>query len=122
MPSNDPPAAATARASLAKRDRPGVDVDTAVDTTALSAHDAASRQSTPASANGPEPSLKKRKTMPGSRGVANLTPEQLAKKRANGMFRPVTIVAGSVWVVRCSARLSTCSNTKATLFRTLLLT
>lgn len=27
---------------------------------------------------------KKRKTVPGSRGVANLTPEQLAKKRANG--------------------------------------
>lgn len=28
---------------------------------------------------------KKRKPGPGSRGVANLTPEQLAKKRANGM-------------------------------------
>lgn len=28
--------------------------------------------------------IKKRKTGPGSRGVANLTPEQLAKKRANG--------------------------------------
>lgn len=27
---------------------------------------------------------KKLKTGPGSRGVANLTPEQLAKKRANG--------------------------------------
>lgn len=27
---------------------------------------------------------KKKKTGPGSRGVANLTPEQLAKKRANG--------------------------------------
>ena len=27
---------------------------------------------------------KKRRTIPGSRGVANLTPEQLAKKRANG--------------------------------------
>lgn len=29
---------------------------------------------------------KKKKTGPGSRGVANLTPEQLAKKRANGEF------------------------------------
>lgn len=28
---------------------------------------------------------KKLKTLPGSRGVANLTPEQLAKKRQNGM-------------------------------------
>ncbi|KAH9908072.1 hypothetical protein F4778DRAFT_460765 [Xylariomycetidae sp. FL2044] len=28
---------------------------------------------------------KKRRTGPGARGVANLTPEQLAKKRANGM-------------------------------------
>ena len=28
--------------------------------------------------------VKKRKTGPGHRGVANLTPEQLAKKRANG--------------------------------------
>lgn len=28
---------------------------------------------------------KKRRTGPSSRGVANLTPEQLAKKRANGM-------------------------------------
>lgn len=27
---------------------------------------------------------KKKKTGPGSRGVANLTPEQLAKKRENG--------------------------------------
>lgn len=31
---------------------------------------------------------KKKKTGPGSRGVANLTPEQLAKKRANGMCSP----------------------------------
>lgn len=31
---------------------------------------------------------KKRKNGPGSRGVANLTPEQLAKKRANGKWRP----------------------------------
>ena len=29
-------------------------------------------------------SAKKKKPGPGSRGVANLTPEQLAKKRANG--------------------------------------
>lgn len=29
---------------------------------------------------------KKKKTAQGSRGVANLTPEQLAKKRANGML------------------------------------
>lgn len=28
---------------------------------------------------------KKKTTLPGSRGVANLTPEQLAKKRQNGM-------------------------------------
>jgi len=41
-------------------------------------------------ADAPSPSLdpssdnnKKRRTIPGSRGVANLTPEQLAKKRAN---------------------------------------
>lgn len=32
------------------------------------------------------PESKKRKAAPGSRGVANLTPEQLAKKRANGMY------------------------------------
>lgn len=30
------------------------------------------------------PDSKKKKTGPGSRGVANLTPDQLAKKRANG--------------------------------------
>lgn len=30
---------------------------------------------------------KKRRTGPGSRGVANLTPEQLARKRANGKWR-----------------------------------
>lgn len=29
---------------------------------------------------------KRRRTGPGSRGVANLTPDQLAKKRANGKF------------------------------------
>ena len=34
--------------------------------------------------------MKKRKTGPGYRGVANLTPEQLAKKRANGTFHMVT--------------------------------
>jgi hypothetical protein len=32
------------------------------------------------------PSVKKRKTARGSRGVANLTPEQLARKRANGKW------------------------------------
>jgi len=32
----------------------------------------------------PDQRNKKRRTGPGSRGVANLTPEQLAKKRANG--------------------------------------
>lgn len=49
--------------------------------------DDASQRSTPASLNGPE--TKKRKSAPGSRGVANLTPEQLAKKRANGMSRNI---------------------------------
>lgn len=52
---------------------------------------AASQQSTPAPsyASGPGPEAKKRKSAaPGSRGVANLTPEQLAKKRANGTFKP----------------------------------
>lgn len=34
---------------------------------------------------------KKRKGGPGSRGVANLTPEQLAKKRANGTFKPFLV-------------------------------
>jgi hypothetical protein len=34
----------------------------------------------------PDQRNKKRRTGPGSRGVANLTPEQLAKKRANGML------------------------------------
>ncbi|KAI3398773.1 hypothetical protein diail_8640 [Diaporthe ilicicola] len=46
----------------------------------------ASQQSTPAPSyahgNGPE-SKKRKSAAPGSRGVANLTPEQLAKKRAN---------------------------------------
>lgn len=32
------------------------------------------------------PASKKRKIVASSRGVANLTPEQLAKKRANGTF------------------------------------
>lgn len=51
----------------------------------------ASQQSTPAASyghgNGPE-SKKRKSAAPGSRGVANLTPEQLAKKRANGTFKP----------------------------------
>ena len=37
-------------------------------------------------ANGPAAPPKKRKTGPGSRGVANLTPEQLARKRAIGQY------------------------------------
>lgn len=51
----------------------------------------ASQQSTPAPSygHGQGPESKKRKSAaPGSRGVANLTPEQLAKKRANGTFKP----------------------------------
>lgn len=50
----------------------------------------ASQQSTPAPSygHGHGPDSKKRKSAaPGSRGVANLTPEQLAKKRANGTFK-----------------------------------
>lgn len=50
-----------------------------------------SQQSTPAPSygHGHGPESKKRKSAaPGSRGVANLTPEQLAKKRANGTFKP----------------------------------
>lgn len=35
---------------------------------------------------------KKRKTGSGSRGVANLTPEQLAKKRANGECLPYSYI------------------------------
>lgn len=63
-----------------KRERPSV-----VEVSTRTSVDAAgeTRASTPGSASGPE--AKKRKTVPGSRGVANLTPEQLAKKRANGM-------------------------------------
>lgn len=62
-----------------KRERP------AVESQSGGLDDEPSRHSTTsASANGPE--SKKRKTAPGSRGVANLTPEQLAKKRANGQF------------------------------------
>lgn len=61
-----------------KRERPTIEVNTGDP-----AQDGGSQQSTPASINGPDP--KKRKSAPGSRGVANLTAEQLAKKRANGM-------------------------------------
>lgn len=43
---------------------------------------------TPSSADGAA-SAKKRKTARGSRGVANLTPEQLDRKRANGMGVPL---------------------------------
>lgn len=49
-------------------------------------HDGSAQPSvgTPSSADGAA-SAKKRKTARGSRGVANLTPEQLDRKRANGM-------------------------------------
>lgn len=43
-------------------------------------------------------SAKKRRTGPGSRGVANLTPAQLAKKRANGMpCCLLHVFAASIW-------------------------
>lgn len=45
--------------------------------------------------------LKKRRTGPGSRGVANLTPEQLAKKRANGIFF-LPIDLDWLWHIRLS--------------------
>lgn len=74
-----------ARRSTLKRERPTtIEVNTALPLS-LSPQDNESQRSTAASAHAPEP--KKRKTMPGSRGVANLTPGQLAKKRANGMCR-----------------------------------
>lgn len=62
-----------------------------VATTSPAQSPSASQQSTPAPSygHGHGPEAKKRKSAaPGSRGVANLTPEQLAKKRANGMFKP----------------------------------
>lgn len=43
-------------------------------------------QHSPPADDGHHPDSKKRRTGPGSRGVANLTPEQLAKKRANGAY------------------------------------
>lgn len=44
----------------------------------------------PGSAAAVEDAARKKKKMgAGSRGVANLTPEQLAKKRENGTFSPV---------------------------------
>ncbi|KAK7748080.1 hypothetical protein SLS53_001332 [Cytospora paraplurivora] len=54
-------------------------IEVATSPPALSQSD--SQRSTPAASQGPD--VKKRKSAPGSRGVANLTPEQLAKKRAN---------------------------------------
>lgn len=60
-------------------------------TTSPAQSPSASQQSTPAPSygHGQGPESKKRKSAaPGSRGVANLTPEQLAKKRANGTFKP----------------------------------
>jgi hypothetical protein len=49
-----------------------------------------------------ESAKRRKKSGPGSRGVANLTPEQLAKKRANGkcsfylLFLSVPLYAGSI--------------------------
>jgi hypothetical protein len=42
---------------------------------------------------------KKKKTGPGSRGVANLTPEQLAKKRANGKPTIPFVSVGNIFVM-----------------------
>lgn len=98
MPGNDSITAATTAGSQSpppvttgrlKRERPAaVDASSShlsSSSSVVVALDTAgeTRASTPGSASGPE--VKKRKTVPGSRGVANLTPEQLAKKRANGM-------------------------------------
>ena len=61
-------------------------------TTSPAQSPSASQQSTPAPSygHGHGPESKKRKSaVPGSRGVANLTPEQLAKKRANGTYKPI---------------------------------
>lgn len=80
-----PPAGAT---TGLKRERPAIEVNTG----AASVNGDASQNSTPASPMGPD--SKKRKSAPGSRGVANLTPEQLAKKRANGMSHPVSCAHG----------------------------
>src|SRR6201996_919520 len=43
----------------------------------------ASHESPPGTPTGSKPSAKRKRTGPSSRGVANLNPEQLAKKRAN---------------------------------------
>lgn len=72
-------AVAESSAAGVKRERAAIEVATSPP--ALSQSD--SQRSTPAASQGPD--VKKRKSAPGSRGVANLTPEQLAKKRANGM-------------------------------------
>lgn len=61
-----------------ERDQAASDLDTPV---GAGSHHYTSSNASPAA-----PESKKRKAAPGSRGVANLTPEQLAKKRANGMF------------------------------------
>lgn len=71
-------AAGDSSAAGIKRERA---IEVATSPPAMSQTD--SQRSTPAASQGPD--VKKRKSAPGSRGVANLTPEQLAKKRANGM-------------------------------------
>lgn len=48
---------------------------------------------------------KKKKTGPGSRGVANLTPDQLAKKRANGKSMiPLSLLVISLSCALCGSR------------------
>lgn len=74
-------AAAAAEADENLHGRPLEDSDAAPTPT-----DAANKSD--ADADGP--ASKKRKIAAGARGVANLTPEQLAKKRANGEFPPRT--------------------------------
>lgn len=69
-------AAGDSSAAGIKRERA---IEVATSPPAMSQTD--SQRSTPAASQGPD--VKKRKSAPGSRGVANLTPEQLAKKRAN---------------------------------------
>lgn len=65
------------------------DADAAAGTpsTAGVATPAATPYAAAAAADGPPPA-KRRQTGPGLRGVSHLTPEKLAKKRANGMCPP----------------------------------
>lgn len=67
-----------------KRERAEIEVNTTV--SPAGSANGCSQQSTPILGPGAGPEPKKRKAAPGSRGVANLTPEQLTKKRANGTF------------------------------------